>query len=206
MERIGIAVGRSLATRASPGQQQPAEVQAARALMARSQASTMPALLDRKVDLELPRDLWDRWIEAGRPRTLRRPLRDDERALIEVRRCELEPWMLGYHPSELDDVVAALGNMYSGFPSMAGQSDVQAATRMDSIARRLTAYPLWAIATVCERIQTKGFVKRDGDRYVTERHWPPSDAEIIAEIEDEMKFYRLRYERVTALLTAQVTP
>jgi hypothetical protein len=47
-------------------------------------------------------------------------------------------------------------------------------------------------------------VKTDGDRYVTERHWPPSDAEVIHLVEQEVRIYRDTFESAVALMTAEV--
>lgn len=121
-----------------------------------------------------------------------------------ARRDELEPWVLGYHQTEEDDIISAVGDMVSSFPSTQGQSDAQAAANLGRLLRSLAPFPLWAIDRVCERIRRRGYTKIEGGRYVTERHWPPSDAEVIELVEQEIKIYQGTHATMAALLAAEV--
>ena len=94
--------------------------------------------------------------------------------------------------------------MLSSFPSNQGHSEEQAAANLDRMQRSVAPFPRWAIERVCERVRLRGYTKKDGDRYVQERHWPPSDAELVVMIEAELKVYRVAYDSAVALLSAQV--
>lgn len=117
---------------------------------------------------------------------------------------ELEPWVAGYHDSEKDRVMLALADMYSAFPAMGNKSTHEAAAKLDAVLRALAPYPAWAIQKACERISTKGFTRSEGDKYITERHWPPSDPELIEAVRQERAHYGDQYDRVVELLTAEI--
>lgn len=125
--------------------------------------------------------------------------------MLEARRAELHPWVLGYHPAEGDQVTVALADMFSSFTSMSSMSPEEKVAKIGLLLRSLVEFPLWAIERACDRIRTRGFVKKERDgRYVTERHWPPTDAELIAAVEEQMKHYRPQYDAAVALLSAKV--
>jgi hypothetical protein len=165
----------------------------------------MPAISNRTTDVDLPRRLWEAWIEPGKPRLLRRPLRENERQALEARRAELAPWVCGYAPEERDQAAEAVSMMFSGFRSMSGQSDEQAVATVAGVLQALAPFPAWAIKRACEKIRISGYTRKDGDRYVTERHWPPSDADLVEAVETQVKLYRDQFNSAVALLSAAVT-
>lgn len=116
-----------------------------------------------------------------------------------ARRTEIEPWVQGYHEAELDEVALALLDMFGAFPSMR-QGGEEAAARVDSVRSLLTTYPAWAIVRVCDHIRIRGYVSDDK----IERHWPPSDPEIVDAVITETKLYRDTYDSANKLLTATV--
>jgi hypothetical protein len=132
-------------------------------------------------------------------RKLRRALTAEERGSLEARQAALEPWVVGYHESEVDEVALALTDMFGGFPSMR-QNGEEAAARTDSIRRILTSFPEWAITKVCTSIQTNG-VWRDGK---FDRQWAPSDSEIVAAVRAEVRLYADQHRSAVALLSAEV--
>jgi hypothetical protein len=166
-------------------------------MLALRQQSQMPKILSRLADVEIPRSAWSAWKPADGQRGLRRPLTTDERQALESRRSELEPWVTGYHPSEGDDIALALLDMFGSFPSMR-QSAGEAAARVDAARRLLVPYPAWAIVKACQAIQGYG-VFRDGS---FDRQWPPSDAELIDSVRQELKIYKSQYQSAIALLEA----
>jgi len=176
------------------------------AMLAVRQRGIRPPVANRETDLLIPRSTWSSWIETGRERQLRRALTAEERAKLEARRAELAPWVGPYHDEELDDVALALVDMYHGFPSFQGQSLEAMAAKTESVGLllRREGMPLWAIEKACARIRAKGFVKREGNRTFTERHWPPSDAELVEEVRIERKLYGDAYDEAERLLAATV--
>jgi hypothetical protein len=163
----------------------------------------MPRIANQHTDVELPRQLWSAWKERGHERTVVRALNEGERFDLQDRRNELEPWVVGFHDNERDDVIIALGKMFNAFPSMMGKSDIAVVSKTDQTARSLAPYPAWAIVKVCDRIKMQGYVRTEGERYVTERHWPPSDPEIVELVRLETKLYRDSYDSADALLNAK---
>lgn len=155
--------------------------------------------MNRATDLELPRRLWSAWHEFGKARKLRRALTEAERDLLNARRNEIAPWVAPYHPSETDAVVLAIAEMLESYPSV-GMSETGAAGRMDSLRRFLAEQPAWAIVQACRKIRERGY-ERDG---IFERHWAPSDAELLNEVKREAKLYRDQYDSATDLLNAEV--
>ena len=168
--------------------------------MVKRHSSQMPAILNRETDIKIPRRAWSAWKEDGKPRQLRGPLSADDRQALIVRKMELEPWIDGYHETELDEVALALLDMFSGFPSMRQAGD-EAAARVDSIRRLLVPHPAWAIMRACEKIRNIGYVDSEGR---IERHWPPSDPEIISMVKAESRLYCETYDTAVALLEATV--
>ena len=120
--------------------------------------------------------------------------------MIVVRRNELEPWVIGYHEAELDEVALALLDMFGAFPSMR-QSGDEAAARIDSVRLLLKDEPAWSIIRVCERIRLRGYSGSDGK---IERHWPPSDPEVAEAVRIQTSIYRDSFKSAVALLTAEV--
>jgi hypothetical protein len=143
--------------------------------------------------------VWSTWTEAGKSRQLRRPLLDAERNMLEARKAELEPWVAPFDRSADTKVALALSDMFGGFTSMR-QSGEEAAARLDAAMRVLSDFPAWAIEKACRSIQANG-VWRDGK---FERQWPPSDAEIIKEVRDQVRLYMDVYRSAVSLLTAEV--
>lgn len=179
-----------------------AETSKKNGLLSKRHSTSMPAILVRETDIEIPRRVWSGWLPSGigsGNRQLRRPLSDVERGLLEARKAELEPWVDGYHEQELDHVVLALMELYGGFTSMR-QSGEEAAARVDSVRRLLAEYPLWAIERVCERIRKKGYWVNGS----LERHWPPSDPEIVEAVRIETTLYRDQFDSAVKLLAATV--
>jgi hypothetical protein len=201
MEQIETAAGSLVATVSQPK----SNIDRERALMVRRSSLAMPALCDRRADLEIPRAAWDSWKETGKPRCLRRPLTAEERSVLERRRDEIAPWMQPYHRAELDQVAASLLKMFGAFPAFAGGSDVGLASKANGIAQDLAQCPAWAIVGACDKIRTRGYAKKTANgNFLTERHWPPSDPEIAEAVEREAMVYRTNYDSAVALLTAQV--
>lgn len=163
----------------------------------------MPVWTNTDVDVRMPSQLWSAWKETGKPRLLRRPLNDAERRLLEGRRDELAPWVAGYHDEERGEVVEMIGEMFTSFPSIASRNDALAASHMDSLSRKLQSFPKWAIQHVCAQIGVRGYTKKTDDgRYVQERHWPPSDPELIDMIEAEVRVVDRNFVSAVALLAA----
>lgn len=104
-----------------------------------------------------------------------------------------------YFASETDSIVVALGDMLSGYPS-ARASEMEAAARLDSLLRKLEAFPAWAIVKVCENIGRHG-VWRDG-KY--DRQWPPSDPELIDAVGAQIRLYGDQHKSACDLLAAEV--
>ena len=159
----------------------------------------MPPVTDRAVDVEITRRLWSAWVDAGKPRKLRRSLSADERELIQRRADELSPICAPYRPSEVDRVTLALIEMLGGFRSVRGDESDAVATA-DNLRRSLAEFPAWAIEKACSNIRLNG-VWRDG-RF--DRQWPPSDAEIIHATREAFRLYGDPYRNAIALRAAEV--
>lgn len=171
-------------------------VVASKMLMARRQRPKPPTM-DQIADIEIPRTIWSTWTEAGRDKKLRRPLSEAEHTALEKRRDELAPWVCGYHAEELDDVSLALIDLFSGFQSMTAEVG---AARVDSVARLLKDFPAWAIENVSTKIRLRGYT-RDGK---IERHWAPTDPEVVDLLKIEVALYGRSHDNAVALLTAEV--
>ena len=165
------------------------------------QQTPMPVIFCHSVDVALPRMLWSAWKPSDGPRALRRPLLDAERCMLTARRDELAPWLTSYHPSEGDDVALSLLDMFGSFPSMR-QGAREAAARVNAARRLLVPYPAWAIVKASQGIQATGVFR--GESY--DRQWPPSDAELIAAVQHEMRLYVTQYRSAIALLEASHEP
>ena len=200
MEKIGSIAGRGLArqeSRSVSGNQS----RSANALAAVRRSSSPPAVMNRMTDVELPRRLWEAWIEPGKPRLLRRALTTSERADLEARVAELEPWIVGFHAEEADHVALAVLGMLGSFRSMSGQTDEQVAATTDSLLRSLAEFPYWAIEKACSSVRVNGYTKENG---ACERHWAPSDSEMVHIVRWTTKLYRDQYDSAIALLNAGV--
>jgi hypothetical protein len=160
----------------------------------------MPAVRNRFTDVEIPLSAWSAWKEHGKPQLLRRPLSYDERCALEQRRDDLAPAVAGYDRSELDRIALAVGDMYSGYPSLGSRGDQSVAGRIDALRRVLAEFPCWAIEKACQSIQTNG-VWREG---AFDRKWPPTDAEIVDAVRTEARLYTDSYQSAVALLAAEV--
>lgn len=201
MDKIGEAA-RDLVLVGSPSLRN--EIDRDKALAVRQASRTGPAILDRRADIEIPRAVWSGWKEVGKARCLRRPLTGEEIGFLDNRRAELEPWILGYHEREAHDVEVALSEMFDAFPSMGSYGNAQATKRVISASRVLANFPLWAILKCCDKIKSQGYTRYDGQRYVTERQWPPSDPQMVESVSNEVKLYRDSYDSAVALLKAEV--
>jgi hypothetical protein len=162
--------------------------------------ATLPPISDRRADVEIPRSAWSAWKEDGKPRHLRRPLTDDECRALEARRQELEPVMQPCGERDANRIALALTDMFGGFPSMRLRDDEAVVSRVDGVRRMLVEFPAWAIEKACRYIQMNG-VWRDGK---LDRQWPPSDAEIVAAVRNDLRLYGDAYRSAIELLEATV--
>ena len=160
----------------------------------------MPAVRNRFTDVEIPLSAWSAWKEHGKPQQLRRPLTERERGALELRCMELEPAVAPFDRADIDRIALALGDMYSGYPSMGSRGDQSIAGRIDVVSRLLAEFPRWAIEKGCQSIHANG-VWRDG---VFDRKWPPTDAEIVNTVRTEARLYTDSYQSAVALLSADV--
>lgn len=161
--------------------------------------ATMPPVANRLTDVDIPLSAWSNWHEDGKARQLRRALTAEERAALEARRDELAPAVAPHADRDADRVALALTDMFGGFPSMR-RDDAGVVARLDGARRMLPGFPAWAIEKACAAIQQNG-VWRDG---AFDRHWPPSDAEIVAEVRDKLRLYGDQHRSAVALLEATV--
>ena len=159
----------------------------------------MPPVASPIADTEIPRQLWSSWVEAGKPRTIRRPLTGEEQEILERRRDELVPVLQPYVDREVNRVALAVSEMYDGFPSMRG-SEEAAVGRVERVRHLLDDFPLWAIEKACRDIQRRG-VMRAG---VFDRKWPPTDPELVAEVREALRMYGDQHKSAVALLVAKV--
>lgn len=163
--------------------------------------SSMPAVSNRRTDIDIPRSVWSAWIPSnGAPREIRRPLTVDERVALEQRRDELAPALAPFAKRSVNRLVQEIGAMYGGFPSMRTGSDEAIVGRASSLLDVLVKFPAWAIVKACINIREKG-IWRDG---AYDRKWPPSDAEIIAAVREEVRLYGDQHRSAVALLAATV--
>ena len=161
--------------------------------------SSMPAVIDREADVEIPR-AWSSWRPANGPRHLRRALTAEERAALEKRRDELAPWVAGYEGDrERDQVALAVADMFGAYRS-ARHVNEDAVGLIDSVCRLLRDFPVWAIVKACNSIQQFG-VWRNG---AFDRQWPPSDPEIMSEVREKLRLYGDQYRSAVDLLNAEV--
>lgn len=162
-------------------------------------------MFDSRTDLEIPRALWSGWIPRHGARAIVRRLTG---AHVLVRRAEeLRAALAPYaRPADDDRVALALSDMFGGFRSMR-ESGADALGRLDSAMVLLREFPVWAIEQACHRIRLDGYAvaDRDGGMRI-ERHWPPSDPEIVALVRAAVKPYRTAMANAELLLAAPVEP
>lgn len=170
-------------------------------LLARRQCEAPPPILNRPADVDIPRQTWSGWKPTGGiARQLRRALTEEERSLLKARINELDPWVQGYHETELDEVALSMLDMFGSFPSMR-QGGEDAAARVDSVRITLRGFPAWAIVNVGKKIKQRGYLKSDGQ---VEKHWPPSDPEIVDAVFIETEIYKAAHRTACQLLIAEV--
>jgi hypothetical protein len=165
-----------------------------------SSRRTSPQRIVARTDIDIPRIVWSSWKEDGRPRELRRALNDSERRELEVRHDELAGALVAHTESDVNRIALAITDMYGSFPAMRARDDETVIARIDSLRRLLAPYPCWAIEQACASIRAHG-VYRDG-RF--DQQWPPSDAEIVHEIRQELAGVQDRLGNIAALLKAEV--
>lgn len=167
-------------------------------------AGNLPAALNYPVDVGIPYKLWSAWIpNDGSPRELYRPLRESEREALEARRAELAPALEPYGPADTDRVVTAISAMFGSFRSMRDRG-ADAVAALDNARRAVAPFPAWAVEIACAVIQNRGYEVEDRDGKRQERHWPPSDAEIVKAVEESVRIRAVALASASALLSAKV--
>lgn len=200
MERLGMAANKIL------GSQESAQRSARDGSLARwTPDQRLPAMYVPDVDKVLPNSIWCGWRIDGKTRKIRRPLTDAERGMLERRVAELDPVMRPYEQDgdEADQAAEAVTEMFAGFPGMRA-TGADAIAKVDATMRLLAEFPLWAVLHCCERIRVEGYEVTDRDGARRERHWPPADAEIVAEIRRAVKLRAEALASARALLAAEV--
>lgn len=182
-----------------PQMGRPSEPASAKPSLPSRASTTLPPVTNRATDVDLPRQLWSSWQEDGKPRQLRRALTADERAALEGRRDELAPALEPFADRDVNRVALAVTDMFDGFPQMRS-SEEGAVARVDRVRHLLAGYPAWAIEKACRMIQQRG-TWRDGK---FDRRWPPSDAELVLEVKEQLRLYGDTHRIVVALLEATV--
>jgi len=200
METLGKAASRISASAGSAGT-------SARAVVSTgpSRTKNLPEMYVPEVDKVLPNSIWCGWRIDGKTRRIRRPLTEAERGMLERRAAELDPVMQPLsRPADDDRVAEAIADMFAAFPTMRA-TDEQALAKIDSLTLSVAEFPLWAIIEACDRIRTKGYeaVDRDGKIRI-ERHWPPSDAEVVDEVRRTVNLRAEALASAQALLAAEV--
>lgn len=156
--------------------------------------------------MELPRRLWCGWRVDGEPRAVRRPLTDEERDVLERRARDLTPALTPYlRPQQDDEIALAITEMLSGFRG-AREASADAVGRIAALMNVLAPFPAWAIQRSCAWIRSHGYEVEDRDGKRTERHWPPADAEVVAEVERTVRLRQEALASARALLEAPVAP
>lgn len=166
--------------------------------------SNLPAAFDKLVDSDIPLRVWSSWIPAEGRRQIIRPLTSEERSALAVRAAALGPALAPFRRPEDDDrVVVAVGEMFGSFRSMRDKGANMAAT-VDAVMRALAPFPAWAIERACSSIRIDGYEIRDGGSVRIEKHWPPNDSEIVAEVRKVVKLRADALASARALLGAEV--
>lgn len=164
----------------------------------------LPPVRNRVTDVDIPRAAWSTWKEDGKDRQLRRALTAEERAALEARRDELAPAVVPHASRDVDRVALALTDMFGGFPSMRQRDDASVVARLDGARRVMEEFPAWAIEKACATIQQNGIWRVQDGFGKFDRHWPPSDAEIVAEVWDKLRLYGDQHRSAVELLEAAV--
>lgn len=163
-------------------------------------STNLPHTVVYRIDVELERAL-----VSFRPSTggvlIRRALTDDERGLLDRRARELEDCLRPVSGADEEDRVAlALMEMFGSFSSMR-HSEQEALAKIDTVRRFLAAFPAWAIEKACSHIRWHGVVRKDGTR---DKQWPPTDSELVSEVEQEVKHRRMMLDQARAMLEAKI--
>lgn len=158
-----------------------------------------PKLLDREVDIELPRKLWDNWIPSRGKRAIVRAFTDAERGGLQKRHAELTRGLEPFLPQQRDRIRAPLHAMLGGFRSLR-ESGEDAETAVEVLLAVLRDFPAWAIEEACMRI-----ARRDIDiDPPLDRRWAPSDSQIYAVVSAIVQPFRKALATAQALLDAPV--
>lgn len=200
MEKLAETVGRLVSRGLQPGSAGTSR-KSNEVMKTHRSSTSMPRIICRETDVDIPRSVWSSWIPDGEPRQLRRALTPSERRDLELRRDELAPYVGPFDGREETKVALAIADMFGSFPSMR-QSGEETSARLDAALRVLAEFPAWAIVKACGKIQVNG-VWRDG-KY--DQQWPPSDAEIARVVREEFRLYGDSHRSAVALLTAEVEP
>lgn len=131
---------------------------------------------------------------------VRRPLTSDERSLLQSRAAELEDCLRPRGAGENDRVALALAEMIGSFPSQQRISEEEAMGKIQTMLEVLAEYPAWSVELACSIIHRQGVLRKG----VRDRQWPPSDAEVIDEIEREIKMRKTMLAQAVAILEAKV--
>lgn len=192
MKQIGTTLANSGSPASRPG--------SGRVVSVRTLGVQPPKIFNQSTDVDIPRSAWSGWVPSdGSKRALRRPLTEDERKALTVRRDELAAFVGPFDRTETDQVVTAIAEMLSGYRSMR-QTGSDMLAMVDSLARALAPYPAWAIDYELRSIRSNG-VWRDGK---FDRQWPPNDAEVIDAVRKRTNVYADQHRSACALLEAEV--
>lgn len=108
-------------------------------------------------------------------------------------------------PADDDVVAGALFDMLGSFPSMRDRG-ADALGKVESMLHALAhaELPAWAIKQGCMSIRTDGYEVATEDGRHIERHWPPSDAEVVRTIRQVIAQRGRALAHAEALLAAAV--
>ena len=192
MEPIGTVVGKILAE-VDTGASRVSRLQRL-ARQANRNGDGGPVLLDRSVDVEIPRRLI-----AFRPATgpveIRREMAPQERGEVEARAAALELWVAPFSPDDRAEIEASIGAMLGGFRSMRQQgADLENILAITCAVLR--EFPAWAIKKACLKIARRE-TKLDG-------RFAPNDGEIVDVVYSLVEPYRRQLDQARALLEAFV--
>lgn len=130
----------------------------------------------------------------------------EERNALEHRAASLRPWLAPYvQPDESDMVAEVISDMLQGYPALKGDTSPAAIARIDGMMRAVEIFPSWAIQQACASISRRGYQVQDKDGdWKTERHWPPSSADVCKVVEEMVAGRRMVLAQAEALLDAPV--
>ncbi len=137
-----------------------------------------------------------------------RALTEAERNELTRRASDLEPALEPFdreRRNDLDRVAEAASDMYGGFPSMR-QQGADAVARANALISSLerNGLPTWAIEQACRSIQDSGYEQSNDEKTWTEKHWPPSDAEVVKEAKKIVRLRANAKANAVAILGAKV--